>query len=361
MNEFIKGLDLSESFFNECALPLLQKHYPDLRYSAGLIGWGSDVLGYDDAVSTDHQWGPRFYLFLRDEDEAKKQELHDIFSKNFPYEHNGYSVNFSAVDEADGGVRYMEPISEGKVSSLIDILTVDEYLAGWYLGISDLRNLTDLDWLTFSEHRLLGVTSGRIYKDDLRLRDKLEVLQFYPENVRLYLIASNWSIIAEEQAFVRRCADVGDSIGSALVCGRIADRLMRLVFLYCKKYAPYSKWFGKAFSELAVSAELKDALLNAVTASDIETRENEIVRAQLLTVDLHNKAGITELISAEVTDYYEREIKVLFVDKIASAVKEKLKGTGMENYPLIGSFSGVANLTALWDSQREMQKAKTIY
>jgi hypothetical protein len=255
----------------------------------------------------------------------------------------------------------MEPISEGKVSLLIDILTVDEYLAGWYLGTSDLENLTNLDWLTLSEHRLLGVTSGRIFKDDLGLKDRLEVLRFYPENVRLYLIASNWSIIAEEQAFVRRCADVGDSIGSALICGRIADRLMRLAFLYYKKYAPYSKWFGKAFSELPVSDELKDTLLKAVTASDIETRENEIVRAQLLTVDLHNKAGITELISAEVTDYFERDIKVLFVDKIASAVKEKLNGTGMENYPLIGSFCGVANLNTLWDSQREMQKAKIIY
>ena len=101
--------------------------------------------------------------------------------------------------------------------------------------------------------------------------------------------------------------------------------------------------------------------MKAVTASDIETRENEIVRAQLLTVDLHNKAGITEFISAEVTNYFDRDIKVLFVDKIASAVKEKLTGTGMENYPLIGSFCGIANLTALWDSQREMQKAKNIY
>jgi len=34
--------------------------------------------------------------------------------------------------------------------------------------------------------------------------------------------------------------------------------------------------------------------IKAVTASDIETRENEIVRAQKLTADLHNEAGITD-------------------------------------------------------------------
>ena len=355
--EHMKGLDLSESFFNECALPLLQKHYPDLRYSAGLIGWGSDVLGYDDAVSADHNWGPRFYLFLRDEDEGKKQELYEMFVKNLPYEHRGYSVNFAKSD----GVDHMKPITEGRVKPLIDILTVDEYLADWYLGTNDLESLFDLDWLTLSEHRLLGVTSGKLFKDDLGFKERLKKLHYYPENVRLYLIASNWSIIAEEQAFVRRCADVGDNIGSALVCGRIADRLMRLAFLYCKKYAPYSKWFGTAFSALPINNELKDAILKAVTAYDIETRENEIVRAQKLTADLHNDAGITKLVDIKITDYYDRDIKVIFTDKIADAIKEKLNGTGLEKYPYIGSLCGVANLNHLWDCLPLMKKAKIIY
>jgi len=356
MKEFIKGLDLSESFFNECALPLLQKYYPGLRYSAGLIGWGSDVLGYDDAVSADHNWGPRVYLFLKEEDKSKKQELKDMFAENLPYEHRGYSVNFANIN----GESHMKPISEGKVKPLMDILTVDEYLADWYLGRSDLTNLTDLDWLTFSEHRLLGVTSGKIFKDDLGFKEKLEPLRFYPENVRLYLIASNWTIISVEQAFVNRCAYVGDNIGSALVCGRIADRLMRLAFLYCKKYAPYGKWFGTAFSKLSVKDELKDALLKAVTAFDIETREDELVRAQKLVIDMHNEAGITEFFNAEISDY-GRNAKIIFVYELIDAIKEKLKGTGLEKYPFIGSFCGVANLEELWDYMPLMKKAKMIY
>ena len=68
MNKFLKGMELCEGFFNSCARGIIEEHFPNLRYTAGLIGYGSDVLGYDDPVSTDHMWGPRFYLFLDKED-----------------------------------------------------------------------------------------------------------------------------------------------------------------------------------------------------------------------------------------------------------------------------------------------------
>ena len=59
MSEFIKGMELCEKFFDDCAKTIIEDNFPDLKYSAGLIGYGSDVLGYDDIVSTDHMWGPR--------------------------------------------------------------------------------------------------------------------------------------------------------------------------------------------------------------------------------------------------------------------------------------------------------------
>ncbi len=72
MPEFISGIKLCKGFFSEAAKPILDKLYPGLHYSAGLIGYGSDVLGYDDPVSRDHMWGPRFYMFLDKKDISKK-------------------------------------------------------------------------------------------------------------------------------------------------------------------------------------------------------------------------------------------------------------------------------------------------
>ena len=38
-----------------------------------------------------------------------------------------------------------------------------------------------------------------------------------------------------------------------IVTARMAEKLMRLCFLIERRYAPYSKWFGAAFSRLTTS------------------------------------------------------------------------------------------------------------
>jgi hypothetical protein len=50
-----------------------------------------------------------------------------------------------------------EFITEGKVSLLVFIHTIDEYL-DTYPGAHQLESLTASDWLSFSEHRLLTLT-----------------------------------------------------------------------------------------------------------------------------------------------------------------------------------------------------------
>jgi hypothetical protein len=53
--------------------PILEKHFPDLNYSAALIGHGSEVLGYDTPRSIDHHWGPQLQIFLSGNDYEKVQ------------------------------------------------------------------------------------------------------------------------------------------------------------------------------------------------------------------------------------------------------------------------------------------------
>ncbi len=141
MSKFIKGLDLCEGFFNTYAKNIIESNFPDLKYTAGLIGYGSDVLGYDDVVSTDHMWGPRFYMFLDKKDIELKDKIFQVLSENLPYTYEGYSVNFTEPDPNDCGVQHPQFITEGKVNPLVFIQTFDEYLIE-QLGTSDLDNIS---------------------------------------------------------------------------------------------------------------------------------------------------------------------------------------------------------------------------
>ena len=87
MNEenknFIPGLKLGELFYKEVISPILKADFPELKYSAALIGEGSEILGYDTAQSTDHCWGPRTMLFFSDEDYEKVGKKVRISSKQY--------------------------------------------------------------------------------------------------------------------------------------------------------------------------------------------------------------------------------------------------------------------------------------
>jgi hypothetical protein len=99
--KFIPGLQLSELFYRDVIAPILKTHFPVLNYSAGLLGWGSEVLGYDTPISRDHHWGPRVLLFLSETDfEISREKISRVLSENLPYRFMGYSTHFG-IPEAN--------------------------------------------------------------------------------------------------------------------------------------------------------------------------------------------------------------------------------------------------------------------
>ena len=61
---FVPGAELGRRFYAEAVRPLLDAEFPGLPHAAAHLGEGSDVLGYDTAMSRDHGWGPAVTLFL---------------------------------------------------------------------------------------------------------------------------------------------------------------------------------------------------------------------------------------------------------------------------------------------------------
>ncbi len=360
MTNFIKGMELCRSFFNDHAKAVIEHSFPDLKYSAGLIGYGSDVLGYDDTVSTDHMWGPRFYLFLSREDIEEKDHIFAVLSEKLPYTYKGYSVNFTKPDPDDCGVQHPEFIQEGTVNPLIFIQTFDDYLDE-QLGTHDLDRIKPYEWLAFSEHRLLSLVSGQFFVDGLHCADRISKIKYYPKDVKMYLIASNWESIASEQAFVKRSGTCGDEMGSRIICSRICERLMRLCFQYLDTYAPYSKWFGTAFGRLNVDSRIKEAIDDALSANSLTEREQRLVEAQALVADLHNSSRLTSFVDYQIESYFGRDIKVIFADKFAEAAARELNGTAFENVSLIGTLSQVGGVASVLDEEKHFKNIAGLY
>ena len=64
---------------------MLDAEFPGLRHSAALIGAGSEVLGFDTPMSSDHHWGPRAILFLAEDDYERQRDTitHERITESF--------------------------------------------------------------------------------------------------------------------------------------------------------------------------------------------------------------------------------------------------------------------------------------
>jgi Domain of unknown function (DUF4037) len=310
MQNFIPGLELSKLFYTEAAKPILKRLFPQISYSAALLGWGSEVLGYDDIQSSDHHWGPRFFLFLSAQNHEKyKNAIAEALSHNLPHRFRGYATNFGEPDQV--GVRLLKETEAGPVNHMIYIETIENFFE-WYLGCNPYQLLTAADWLSFSEHKLLGVTSGQVFHDGLgELEDIRRKFHYYPRDVWLYQLVAQWIKIFEEREFVSRSGAAGDELGSMVIAARQVKKLMGLCFLMERKYAPYSKWFGTAFSKLECGPELSPIFREVLLSLTWKERERHLARAYNVIARLHNALQITRPIPEEVSKYFGRPYMVI--------------------------------------------------
>ncbi|GAA1599266.1 DUF4037 domain-containing protein [Kribbella hippodromi] len=339
MAEFRAAAEVAAGFHAEVIAPLVG----DIGYAAGLLGWGSDVLGYDTARSMDHGWGPRVTVLV---DADQVERVRKAVDDGLPDEYDGYPVRFGWDSYA--------PRHHVAVATLGDWLTER-------LGFDASQRIGVEDWLVTPQQQLLGVVAGQVYADDGRLAPVRAALSWYPDQIWYWLMACQWSRIAQEEAFVQRTDEVGDGLGSRVVAARLTRDVMRLALLQSRTYAPYTKWLGTAFARLDDSDGLGSALSSAVDAASYPDREQALVTAYELVARRHNALGVTDELDPSPRPYFDRPAQVIGADRFVEACLANVTDEEVKRHGLIGSIDQYVDNTDVLSNPPVYRKLTAVY
>lgn len=360
MADFVPGLDLTASFFHETLQPLLADAYPRLRYAAARLGSGSDVLGYDTPMSMDHDWGVRMQLFLP---EAEYQQLaaavDELLRRSLPHRWRGHAVHFGPA--LPNGSRLPGEDGDGPVDHRITITTAPAFM--WeHLRLRLERPLSVRDWLFTPQQKLLEVTAGRVFVDEIgdltRLR---QTVAYYPHDLWLYLLACQWTRIAQEDHLMARAGFAGDELGARVMAARLAHDVMQLGFLMARRYAPYPKWFGTAFARLPAAARLTPLLQQLLAAAGWQARQAALCAVCEQAAALHNELGVTPPLAAASAPYYERPFQVIHADRFVDSLRAAIKSEKIRALPAAGSVDQFSHSTDLRENVQLLRRLGTCY
>lgn len=251
----MNGLDLAEDYWRRHGRPWLEEKYAPWRHriAVGLVGDGSDCLGFDDEYSRDHDWGPGFCLWLTHEDHM---EIGDALGRDYralPPTFNGFTRQTSEW----GGGR-------------VGVFEIGSFYRG-FIGRPGIPE-TLADWFRIPEKNLAAATSGRVFADELgdfsRIRQGL--LAFYPDDVRLAKIGARCMSAGQAGQYnLHRSIQRGDPFAARYAETKFCADALSLVYLLNRRYAPYFKWLWRGLAELPILGPwLAEAVAALVAADD---------------------------------------------------------------------------------------------
>jgi Domain of unknown function (DUF4037) len=329
---FLSGLELSRLLYEEAVRPSVGRRFPDLRGGAARIEAGSDVYGFDTPRSMDHGWGPALTLFIAEDDwrPGLGDELKRVLGDELPHEVHGFPT-FMGEPEDESTIlwRYGQMVmtTERPIKHAVGVGPDRAVIRAW-IGVDPLRDtpLTLEEWLVIPSHHLRELTSGAVYRDDTGVIARArEAVGWYPHDVWLYLLAAQWLRIDQESAFMGRCGEVGDELGSRVVAARLVREVMRLCYLMERRHQPYTKWFGSGFARLACAPRLTPRLLDALRGETWQDRDRALAAAYDVCAEMHNALGLTEPLAPKAGLFHTRPFHVLEEGRFWKALRDRVR------------------------------------
>ena len=310
----MRGLEIAKAFYHEYGEPMLREKFPEILpfMAVGLLGRGSECLGFDDEVSRDHDFEPGFCVFLPGEEIVDRRTafLLERAYAGLPKEFMGLR---RAVISPVGGARH-------------GVLRTAEFMTD-LVGSSEGR-LDLTGWMTVPDHALTEALSGEIFTDPYgEVTAIRERLRRQPVDVKRKKLAGHLLLMGQSGQYnYKRCLAHGETAAAQLAVTEFVKSTMSVVFLLNNTYQPYYKWSFRAMRalpRLSLEAELLEYLLTSDNEPETAKEKYDVIEGIASDViDELMEQGLTEAICADlekhaysvndqIADAYIRNLHIL--------------------------------------------------
>ncbi|MFP3464589.1 DUF4037 domain-containing protein [Leifsonia sp. SIMBA_070] len=321
--------------------PLLADRFPGLQHAAGRLGGGSDVLGLDDAVSRDHDWGLRLNLMVPPD---LVSPVETELESRLPLQFRGLPVRFAFTGES-------------AAQHHIEVGTLTSFLVS-RLGFDPRERLSAQDWLSLSGQSVLEVTAGPLFADDGgEVERARSALTWYPDDVWRYVLAADWIRLGQELPLMSRAGDAGDDRGSRIIAGRLSHVVMHLAFLLEQRWPPYAKWLGAMFGQLECAPTVGASIDQTLRADSWRDRQDSLAASLRVLLDMQNDLSLTETVSTATIPFWDRPY-LHAEPAIASVLVAHIEDPAVRALPLgLGSIEQRTDLVDLLINPEERRRA----
>lgn len=280
----MQGIELSEKYY-EHTKSLIEENFPDFadKIAVGVVGEGSDCFGYDDSISTDHDFEPGYCLFIRACDEEKIGfKLERLYAK-LPKEFMGYKRSpVSPVGDARRGV-----------------ITIENFYTR-FLGCPCAPD-TLIKWLNIPQRFLAAATNGKIFRDDLGVFSAVrnELLKGYPADVRMKKLAGHLLAMGQAGQYnYGRCIERGETGAAQLAVFEFVKHALSAAHLINNRYCPFYKWAYRSLRDLPLLNDT-ELPLTFLTEND---NSKKVASAKAAIIEDLATMFINELKKQDLTD-----------------------------------------------------------
>lgn len=245
------GLELCRRYYEEYGQPMIAEKFPDYEscIAVGLVGKGSDCFGFDDVLSRDHDFGPRFVLWVT-------KEVYNQIGKELQAAYENLPTSFMGIDRIEtfhGKDRCGVMIIEEFYKNVLGINPVGIFAQPEENHASGKEKMDAIkSWLAVQDYALAAAVNGEVFHDDEGIFTKYrEILQaYYPKAVWYRKIAQTCGLFSQSGQYnLPRMRRRGQFVSAELAKVECMKHAMKLYYLLNRTYAPHDKWLFKGLPE----------------------------------------------------------------------------------------------------------------